>query len=123
MPTRERERGEAGAVVSHETGPRHPDAHEVARTGLALRIEAAVARTPAALAATWRRLRKTAAGGEPEVGELIEAMSAQGGGKQLRARLACAAYLGLGGDDPEACDGLAAAVQLLHSGLCIHDDL
>lgn len=122
MPTREREHG-AGAVDSHERGASRPDGEAGARTPLAMRIEAAVARTPGAVAASWRRLLETAAGGEPEVRELIGAMSVQGGGKQLRARLACAAYLGLGGGAPEACDALGAAVQLLHSGLCIHDDL
>jgi geranylgeranyl diphosphate synthase, type I len=124
MPIRERERG--GARVAVDTGgtgdPR--SAHDVdGPTRFAERVEAAVSRTPAAVGATWRRLLATEAGGEPEVRELIEAIAGQGGGKQLRARLACAAYLGSGGDDPETCDALGAAVQLLHSGLCIHDDL
>lgn len=122
MPTRERERG-AGAVDSHERSASRPGGGADARTLLAARIEEAVARTPAAVAAVWRRLLETAPGSEPEVRELIEAIAVQGGGKQLRARLACAAYLGLGGDVPEACDALGASVQLLHSGLCIHDDL
>lgn len=129
MPTRERER--SGARIADADADadadapsrarRHADADADAR--LADRIESAVGSTPAAVAATWRRLLETAAGGEPEVRELIGAMSAQGGGKQLRARLACAAYLGLGGEDPRVCAALGAAVQLLHSGLCIHDDL
>lgn len=123
MPTRERER--SGARTADALDPvdaRHGGDADTG-TRLAERIESAVARTPAAVGATWRRLLETAAGGEPEVRELLGAMSAQGGGKHLRARLACAAYLGLGGDDPHVSDALGAAVQLLHFGLCIHDDL
>jgi geranylgeranyl diphosphate synthase type I len=123
MPTRERERSGARTVDAGEpSSPRHDGAAD-SGARLAERIESAVARTPAAVGATWRRLLETAAGGEPEVRELLEAMSAHGGGKHLRARLACAAYLGLGGDDPQVADALGAAVQLLHFGLCIHDDL
>jgi catechol 2,3-dioxygenase-like lactoylglutathione lyase family enzyme len=54
---------------------------------------------------------------------LVELLVAQDGGKHLRARLVAATYLGMGGDDPAVCDALSAAVQLLHTGLCIYDDL
>lgn len=123
MPTRERERSGARIADAGDPSIARDDAGADAGGRLAERIESAVARTPAAVAATWVRLLETAAGGEPETRELLEAMTAQGGGKHLRARLACAAYLGLGGDDPHVSDALGATVQLLHSGLCIHDDL
>ena len=84
-------------------------------------VERAVGRVPASVSATWRRLRATPAGAE--AGELVAAVAVQGGGKHLRARLACAAYLGLGGTSEAVCDALGSAVQLLHLGLCIHDDL
>lgn len=123
---RTRERALTGARTADAVDPSSERGEADTGTGdagLAERIESAVARTRAAVAATWRRLLETPAGDEPEVRELLEAMSAQGGGKHLRARLACAAYLGLGGDDPKVSDALGAAVQLLHFGLCIHDDL
>lgn len=123
MPTRERERIAARSADAGAPSNARHDGDAVAGVRLAERIESAVARMPAAVAATWRRLLETAAGGEPEVRELLGAMSAQGGGKHLRARLACAAYLGLGGGDPHVADALGAAVELLHFGLCIHDDL
>lgn len=94
-----------------------------AASDLVERIGLAVARTSVAVGDAWRSLAASAAGADPEPRELIGLLAAQGGGKQLRARLAIAAYLGMGGDAPEVCDALGAAVQLLHAGLCIHDDL
>src|SRR5690606_12358331 len=45
------------------------------------------------------------------------------GGKFLRSRLAVAAYAGLGGENDGVAASLAVSVQLLHLGLCVHDDL
>ncbi|MFE5672819.1 polyprenyl synthetase family protein [Agromyces sp. NPDC056523] len=91
--------------------------------GLADAVGRAVARTTTAVAGAWERVADSAAAGDPEPRELIGILAGQEGGKQLRARLAIAAYLGMGGDDPAVCDALGAAVQLLHTGLCVHDDL
>ncbi len=44
------------------------------------------------------------------------------GGKRLRARLALAATAALGGD-PRRAIGWAAAVELLHNGTLVHDDI
>ncbi|SDS91655.1 geranylgeranyl diphosphate synthase, type II [Paraoerskovia marina] len=47
----------------------------------------------------------------------------QVGGKLLRPRLAATAYLGLGGRDTSAIVPVAAAHELLHTAMLIHDDL
>lgn len=126
MPLRERQRTADGGVTGmHEAEAEHApgDGAGADARRFAEQVEAAVARTPATVAASWRRLLATESGAEPESRELIGLLAGQGGGKYLRARLAAAAYLGFGGDDPDVCDALGAAVQLLHAGLCIHDDL
>ncbi len=46
-----------------------------------------------------------------------------GGGKNLRPSLTLAAYGGLGGDDPEAAVPVAAAMEMLHIAMLIHDDI
>ncbi len=45
------------------------------------------------------------------------------GGKNLRPSLTLAAYAGLGGDDPEAIVPVAAAMEMLHTAMLIHDDI
>ncbi|GAA2038366.1 polyprenyl synthetase family protein [Agromyces tropicus] len=90
--------------------------------GFARRVEDAVARVPAAVAAAWRAV-PAPADDQPELRALVDRLAGQGGGKYVRARLAAAAYLGSGGSDVRTCDALATAVQLLHVGLCVHDDL
>jgi len=105
----------AGAAIG--TGDGEPSA-----AGLAARVEAAVARAPGAVAAAWAALAAVA-DDEPELREVIGRLAAQRGGKYLRSRLAAAAYLGMGGADAKACDALSSSVQLLHLGLCVHDDL
>src|SRR4051812_16053238 len=45
------------------------------------------------------------------------------GGKLMRPRLAVAAYLGLGGGEPAAVAPVAAAVEVLHTAMLVHDDL
>ena len=49
--------------------------------------------------------------------------SSSGGGKRFRPRLAMAAYEGLGGTDIEVAAHVAAAVELLHTALIVHDDV
>ncbi|MBM7503440.1 polyprenyl synthetase family protein [Agromyces aurantiacus] len=118
MPLREQVR------VGLEPADRQPvGATGSASTGLAERVRRAVAGTSHAVAEAWTALASSAAARDPEARELIGLLAAQEGGKQLRARLAIAAYLGMGGDDPGVCDALGSAVQLLHVGLCVHDDL
>lgn len=45
------------------------------------------------------------------------------GGKLMRPRLAVASYLGLGGQDAAAIAPVAAAVEVLHAAMLVHDDL
>ncbi|WP_430868033.1 polyprenyl synthetase family protein [Demequina aurantiaca] len=45
------------------------------------------------------------------------------GGKNLRPSLTLAAYAGLGGDDPAAVVPVAAAMEMLHTAMLVHDDI
>ncbi|WP_062467454.1 polyprenyl synthetase family protein [Demequina maris] len=45
------------------------------------------------------------------------------GGKNLRPSLTLAAYAGLGGEDPEAVVPVAAAMEMLHTAMLVHDDI
>lgn len=45
------------------------------------------------------------------------------GGKRFRPRMVMSAYTSLGGDDLEAGAQLAAAYELLHTALIVHDDV
>jgi geranylgeranyl diphosphate synthase type II len=45
------------------------------------------------------------------------------GGKLLRPRLAVAVYLSLGGRDPRPIVPVAAAMEVLHAAMLVHDDL
>jgi len=45
------------------------------------------------------------------------------GGKNLRPSLTLAAYAGLGGDDPAAVIPVAAAMEMLHTAMLVHDDI
>ncbi|MHA7135409.1 polyprenyl synthetase family protein [Oerskovia turbata] len=59
----------------------------------------------------------------PHVVELWSDLRDQTGGKLVRPRLALAAYLGLGGHDLGAIVPVAAAHELLHTAMLVHDDL
>ncbi|PKQ27209.1 MAG: geranylgeranyl pyrophosphate synthase [Actinobacteria bacterium HGW-Actinobacteria-4] len=45
------------------------------------------------------------------------------GGKNLRPSLTLAAYAGLGGEDPDAIVPVAAAMEMLHTAMLVHDDI
>jgi geranylgeranyl diphosphate synthase type II len=45
------------------------------------------------------------------------------GGKRFRPRMVFASYSALGGDDFEAAAYVGAAFELLHTSLCLHDDV
>ncbi len=45
------------------------------------------------------------------------------GGKRLRPSLMIAAYGGFGGDDPDSAVPVAAATEMLHISMLIHDDI
>jgi geranylgeranyl diphosphate synthase type II len=85
-------------------------------------VDAVVSDMPARVAALWGDVARRTPGA-PELAHLVAASSAADGGKYLRPRLVGAAYYGLGGRDDELVRHVAAAQQLLHVGLCIHDDV
>ena len=56
-----------------------------------------------------------------ELWDRIEASTT--GGKRFRPRMVFAAYGALGGDDFDAAAYVGAAFELLHTSLCLHDDV
>jgi geranylgeranyl diphosphate synthase type II len=56
-----------------------------------------------------------------ELWDRIEASTT--GGKRFRPRMGFASYAALGGDDFEAAAYVGAAFELLHTSLCLHDDV
>jgi geranylgeranyl diphosphate synthase type I len=91
--------------------------------GLETLVEAFAVHSPAATSELWQRVRARCADIGPAVTRLIDDAEASDGGKHMRPRLVAAAFLGLGGVDRDLLADVAAAQQLLHLGLCMHDDL
>lgn len=60
---------------------------------------------------------------DPACGDLWHDLGTAVGGKLLRPRLVAAAYLGLGGQDVTAAAHVAAAQELLHTAMVVHDDV
>ncbi|MFS0705538.1 polyprenyl synthetase family protein [Cellulomonas sp. 179-A 9B4 NHS] len=58
-----------------------------------------------------------------EHGYLWSDLAAVLGGKLMRPRLTVSAYLGLGGADVDAVAPVAAAQEMLHTAMLVHDDL
>ena len=68
--------------------------------------------------------RVRAAAARSDVAERLWADLADGvGGKLMRPRLAVSAYLGLGGQDASTIAPVAAAIEVLHAAMLVHDDL
>jgi geranylgeranyl diphosphate synthase type II len=86
-------------------------------------VEAFAAVAPAVTAAHWQRARSRCADVGPTAIQLFDAAEASDGGKHLRPRLVAAAYFGFGGVDRSLLGHVAGAQQVLHLGLCLHDDL
>jgi geranylgeranyl diphosphate synthase type I len=80
-------------------------------------------RAPAATAAQWDRVQARCAAAGPDVARLIAEARASDGGKHMRPRLVAAAFFGMGGTDSALLADVAGAQQLLHLGLCLHDDI
>lgn len=95
----------------------------VAGLSLAHRVDEVIDRTAALIDESWARASRDLAAYPAVAAELTGMLARMTGGKLLRSRLAVAAYLGLGGDADEVGDALASGVQLIHVGLCVHDDL
>ena len=94
-------------------------------TGLSLgdRVDDVIARTTAAIDESWARASRDLVQYPAEAAELTGMLARMTGGKLLRSRLAVATYLGLGGTSEAVSDALSAGIQLIHVGLCVHDDL
>ncbi|MBO3088201.1 polyprenyl synthetase family protein [Cellulomonas dongxiuzhuiae] len=67
--------------------------------------------------------RRRAVAFDPACADLWQDLDAVTGGKLLRPRLVAAAYLGLGGTDLVAAAHVAAAHELLHTAMVVHDDV
>ncbi|GIG40326.1 polyprenyl synthetase family protein [Cellulomonas phragmiteti] len=75
------------------------------------------------LAALVDEQRRRAALFDPACADLWQDLGTVIGGKLLRPRLVAAAYLGLGGSDVTAAAHVAAAHELLHTAMVVHDDV
>ena len=94
-------------------------------TGLSLgdRVDEVIDRTTSVIDEFWARASDDLAIYPSEAVELAAMLERMTRGKLLLSRLAVATYLGLGGDSADVSDALSAGVQLIHVGLCVHDDL
>lgn len=77
------------------------------------------------LSAHYDNQRRLAGSIHPDYGFLWEAMTAQhrAGGKRFRPYLAVLAYEALGGENYHQILPLAAALELLHAAMLMHDDI
>ncbi|KQM80921.1 polyprenyl synthetase family protein [Agromyces sp. Leaf222] len=98
----------AAATVEHDLGARIDDA---------LGDHADLA------AGHWADVGRRTASAGPEMADLVATSASADGGKYLRPRLVAAAYLAHGGTDLALLRHVAGAVQLIHLGLCAHDDV
>ncbi|KQY24023.1 hypothetical protein ASD16_00110 [Cellulomonas sp. Root485] len=99
----------------------HPEVAE--RADLAEAVERTMAVTSSVLQ-EFLDARVRAAAARSDVAARLWADLADGvGGKLMRPRLAVAAYLGLGSDDAAAIAPVAAAIEVLHTAMLVHDDL
>lgn len=93
------------------------------RALLAEQVEGAMTVTARVLADFVDERVRVASGRSAVAARLWTDLAGVVGGKLMRPRLAVAAYLGLGGDDPAAVAPVAAAVEVLHTAMLVHDDL
>ncbi len=115
-------------VLDHDAAPQRP-ALQVPRAGraasavLEAHVDAGVRAVGAALRTECRRRADEASDVDPAHAALWRAVGGQVGGRLMRPRLVLAAYLGAGGTDVDAVVPVAAAIELLHTAMLIHDDL
>jgi geranylgeranyl diphosphate synthase type I len=113
---------------SSRLGARVPDGAELTHAPFAaghLRddVDAAMVETRWTLRRFLSERRERALLVAPEYALLWDAVADQVGGKLVRPRLTAAAYLGLGGADLDAIATVAAAQELLHTAMLVHDDV
>ena len=90
---------------------------------LAEAVEGAMAVTATVLQDFVEARVRVAAGRSEVAARLWTDLAGVIGGKLMRPRLAVAAYLGLGGTDRAAIAPVAAAIEVLHTAMLVHDDL
>ena len=112
-----RETGAPGVVV-RPGAARTADAAD-----LAVAVERAMAVTAGVLEDFLAGRVRLAAGRSDVAACLWTDLADAIGGKLMRPRLAVTAYLGLGGQDSAAIAPVAAAVEVLHTAMLVHDDL
>ena len=99
------------------------DATPVGAGRLARDVQLGLEATERVLDGHLRAGRAAAEALAPGYGALWAALRGQVGGKMLRPRLTLAAYLGLGGVDVDGIAPVAAAQELLHTAMVVHDDV
>ncbi len=90
---------------------------------LGVRVEQALADVRRLLVDEVARRRSRARELAPEHAALWQAVGDQIGGRLMRPRLTLAAYLGLGGTEVAAVAPVAAAQEMLHTAMLVHDDV
>ena len=90
---------------------------------LADRVDLFMMGAPRLAAELWSEVAHRSASAGPAMSDLIEAARNADGGKFVRPRLVAAAFYGSGGTHDELLRRVAGAQQLLHLGLCMHDDV
>jgi geranylgeranyl diphosphate synthase type II len=118
------------ARAPHPGQPSHPadrtdrtDRHLTAHDALAARVDGALDVVRDLLVDDAARRRARARDLAPEHADLWRAVGDQVGGRLMRPRLALAAYLGLGGTDVAGVAPVAAAQEMLHTAMLVHDDV
>lgn len=91
--------------------------------GLRRDVDAAMVETNRTLRGFLSQRRAQALLVAPAYAVLWEAVADQVGGKLVRPRLTVASYLGFGGTDVDAIASVAAAQELLHTAMLVHDDV
>lgn len=107
--------------MSRAAAPAPPSAHHDRR--LVDLVDDFMVDAPELAAELWDELAQRSSGSGPAVSALIQAARSADGGKYVRPRLVAASYFGLGGRDTAVLRRVAGAQQLLHLGLCLHDDV
>ncbi|WP_315094793.1 polyprenyl synthetase family protein [uncultured Cellulomonas sp.] len=111
-----RDTGARGAVVDAPTTT-------VDAADLAVAVERAMTVTGGVLREFLAGRVRLAAGRSDVAACLWTDLADVVGGKLMRPRLAVTAYLGLGGQDAAAIAPVAAAIEVLHTAMLVHDDL
>lgn len=107
--------------MSHAAAPALPSTRQDRR--LADLVDDFMIDAPELAAELWDELARRSSGAGATVSALIDAARSSDGGKYVRPRLVAASFFGLGGGDTAVLRRVAGAQQLLHLGLCLHDDV